>query len=60
MRPIHWCKNCIHWHQVTTWQGNCDKHPWEQPKFSQDADALGCDSYEDKYAKYQVASAKEA
>jgi small-conductance mechanosensitive channel len=54
------CRNCIEWRDTQQWKGNCNKHPWEHDRYSQDATATGCEDYLDKYAKYQAASAKEA
>lgn len=56
---ILYCRNCVEWRDTAAWRGNCNKHPWEHNRYSQDAVANGCEDYVDKYAKYKVASRQE-
>lgn len=52
------CYTCIHWRWVGARKGNCNKHPWAEDKYADDATPgpVGCNDHVDKYA---VASAKE-
>jgi len=64
MRELKWCRNCIQWRTTHPFMGNCKKRPWEKDKWSQDADALGCEDYVDTrngvpQNQTAVASAKE-
>jgi len=50
------CRTCKHWKQIPdSWQGNCPKHPFSKPPFSEDAERPGCADYVDKMLKYQEA-----
>lgn len=56
---IRHCRNCLEWRDTYPWKGNCNKHPWKNDKYSEDASANGCEDYVDRYTKYQMASSKE-
>jgi hypothetical protein len=53
------CRNCIQWRDTQRWKGNCNKHPWEHDRYSQDATATGCEDYANRYAEYKTVLAKE-
>lgn len=52
---MKWCRNCTWWTYTGDFKGNCQKHPWDHDKYSQDADAESCPHYQDKSIKCQEA-----
>jgi len=35
----HHCRDCRFWFLVNDWQGNCRRHPWPKPRWSETATA---------------------
>jgi hypothetical protein len=48
-----YCRHCTEWRSTYAPKGNCNKHPWEHDRYSQDASANGCEDYVDKYKQYE-------
>lgn len=48
------CRNCEHWYTTAQWYGNCEKHPWEYDKASEEAENSECTDFLDKYEKYKT------
>ena len=54
------CRNCEYWRTTAQWRGNCQLHPSEKDRWSEDASANRCPDYVDKYAKYKVGAKEES
>ena len=63
------CRNCGHWYttpEMQQWQGNCDKHPFENDQYSQECEPNyecqcaneGKGDFVDKLAKYRKIGVK--
>ena len=55
MEEIKFCYTCKEWKSTTIWKGKCPLHP-EKRGYNTDVTVGDCTDYDDKYAKYKVAS----
>ena len=61
MNELIWCRTCTQWETTSQWRGNCKVHPWDNDRWSQDAEPndeckkanLGKGDFVDRLAKYQ-------